>query len=727
MMANRLLVFFIVMVCLLIGLVWLTVRDMPSLPVSFADVLAKADRVQLLDRHGEPLSVTYRNRWNVHDRVALHDIPFFLQRSFIAAEDQRFYQHHGVDWLARLHALQQNLVHGAMLRGASTLSEQVLRMLLPRPRTLWSKWLEGWQAMALERRFGKRAILEFYLNQAPYAANRRGIVQAARYYFDRDLQTLSHREMLALAVLVRAPSRLDSFRYPDAMRTGIDQLAERLLDSTALSSAQYRALREETLQLRKPALPIHAGHFLRHVLAQVLPRRQRITTTLDGALQAELQGILDQRLRFLRQRAVHNGALLVVDHGTGEVLAWVVAGAAAADWPGAKIDAVTTRRQPGSALKPLLYALALRKGWTAATVLDDAPLQEAVGDGLHRYHNYSRVHYGQVSVREALANSLNIPALKTIQFVGVTDYLDLLRALGFAGLTRHPDYYGDGLALGNAGVSLLELVRAYAVLANRGVFQELKVVREEASASLKKRIFSPEVSSLIGNILADGNARHLEFGTGTVLHMPRQPAVKTGTSSDFRDSWTLAYNDRFVVGIWMGNLDNSETDGITGAAGPGLVMRSVFSVLNRGRPGRPLYLSAKLISRQVCQASPAGRDADATCAIRKSEYFIPGTVAQTAIAATVQQPAMRITQPSPGLQLAVDPRVPLAKQAFAFQLQGVGNDAWVSWLVDGRLQGVGPGGRRLWPLQRGGHRLRVVVGQDGETAAQTFSVDFTVK
>ncbi len=540
------------MVCLLIGLVWLTVRDMQALPASFDEVLAEADRVQLLDRHGQPLSITYQNRWNVHDRVVLHDIPLFVRRAFIVSEDRRFFRHHGVDWLARLHALQQNLVHDGTRRGASTITEQVLRMLVPRPRTLWSKWLESWQAVLLERRFGKQEILEFYLNQVPYAANRRGVKQAARYYFDRDLGTLSHREMLALVVLVRAPSRLDGYRHPGAMNTAIGRLAARLRDNGDLSKTQFQALQKETLVLHEPALDIHAEHFLRHVLARVRsrPQAQRITTTLDGSLQKALQGILDQRLRVLRQRQVNNGALLVAEHGSGEVLAWVVAGANDSDWPGAKIDAVTAYRQPGSAIKPLLYAQALSRGWTAATVLDDAPLQEAVGDGLHRYHNYSRRHYGPVSLREALANSLNIPALKTIQFVGVGAYLDLLRSLGFAGLTRHPDYYGDGLALGNAEVTLLELVQAYAVLANRGVYQELQVLRQEAAGEEKKSIFSPEVSSLVGNILADGTARRLEFGTASVLNMPRQTAVKTGTSSDFRDSWTIAYDDRYVVGIW---------------------------------------------------------------------------------------------------------------------------------------------------------------------------------
>ena len=581
--------------------------------------------------------------------------------------------------------------------------------------------------MLLERRFGKQEILEFYLNQVPYAANRRGVKQAARYYFDRDLGTLSHREMLALVVLVRAPSRLDGYRHHGAMNTGIGQLAARLRDSGDLSKTQFQALQKETLVLHEPALDIHAEHFVRHVLARVQTRQQNITTTLDGSLQKALQGILDQRLRVLRQRQVNNGALLVAEHGSGEVLAWVVAGANDSDWPGAKIDAVTAYRQPGSAMKPLLYAQALSRGWTAATVLDDAPLQEAVGDGLHRYHNYSRRHYGPVSLREALANSLNIPALKTIQFVGVGAYLDLLRALGFAGLTRHPDYYGDGLALGNAEVTLLELVQAYAVLANRGVYQELQVLRQEAAGEEKKSIFSPEVSSLVGNILADGTARRLEFGTASVLNMPRQTAVKTGTSSDFRDSWTIAYDDRYVVGIWMGNLDNSETDGITGAAGPGLVMRSVFSLLNRQRSGRALYLSPELVSRKVCLDARVGQVGEADCPAGKTELFVPGTTTQRASA--VAPPVNGTAHPSADARSAAGrgPRVPLTKQAFSFQLQGADDADRVSWVVDGRLQGEGWGGQWLWQLQRGAHRLQAEVRRSGMPDRQILEVDFIVK
>jgi penicillin-binding protein 1C len=232
----------------------------------------------------------------------------------------------------------------------------------------------------------------------------------------------------------------------------------------------------------------------------------------------------------LHANEVTNGAVLIVDHLSNEVLAWVNGGNLSEDWPGSRLDGVTTPRQPGSALKPFLYALALEKGWTAATLIDDSPLAMPVGSGLHSYRNYSRVHYGSVRLRVALGNSLNIPAVRTAQFIGPANFLERLTRLGFRSLSQHPDYYGDGLALGNGEVTLLELVQAYASLARQGVFRPLETVLH-APEETPRRVFSEEVSTLIANILSDPEARRLEFGHGNLLRFPVQTAVKTGISA----------------------------------------------------------------------------------------------------------------------------------------------------------------------------------------------------
>ena len=237
---NRLFVTAAIAIAVTIGVfIWKTYTDLLPLPGSLTLDASNVRKVQVLDRHNIPLTVTYQNRWNIHDYVALHTIPLFLQQAFVVSEDKRFYEHRGVDWKARCYAFWQNLKALRPVRGASTISEQVIRMWRPRPRTIWSRWLEGCEATRLERAFSKADILEFYLNQVPYSGQRRGVVQAARYYFDRDLDTLNQIEMLALVVLVRAPGRMDLHRGTTEIKGPIRRLAERLLKRGLIDRGQY--------------------------------------------------------------------------------------------------------------------------------------------------------------------------------------------------------------------------------------------------------------------------------------------------------------------------------------------------------------------------------------------------------------------------------------------------------------------------------------------------------
>ena len=629
------------------GLVWKTNADLLALPTFLSTDGFFVRKVQVTDRNYQPLTVTYQNRWNLHDHIPLHDIPQFLQQAFVVSEDQRFYRHKGVDWAARLHAIYQNIKVLDSIRGASTISEQVIRMWYPRPRTLWSRWLEGIEAGRLEKEFSKNEIFEFYLNQVPYAGRRRGVVQAARLFFDRDPDTLSTAEMLALVVMVRAPSRLDVRRNPDRLFKSIEQLADRLLEF----------------------------------------------------------GVLDQR---------------------HEILAWVNSGACLDEVSPSWIDAVTTPRQPGSTLKPFLYALALEKGWTAATLVDDSPLSESVGRGLHAYQNYSRIHYGMLRVRQALGNSLNIPALRAAQFVGVDALLACLQELGVQSLQQHPDYYGDGLALGNGEITLLELVQAYTVLARQGIYRPLKYLLTDVSRREEtRRVFSAETASLIGNILSDPTARRLEFGNGSLLRFPIQTAVKTGTSSDYRDAWALGFNHRFTVGVWIGNLDHLATDGITGANGATLVLRSVLAELNRHQNSRPLYLSPRLVKTEICRQT--GLQADGHCA-SLSEWFVPGTEPKTIAAPTKELKPVYLRYPTQGMQLAMDPRMPDDQEAFVFRLANLPQRTPVDWYVDDWPVATSTNGEYLWRLQRGIHSVRARIWWDGSRQFQdTPDVSFTVK
>ncbi|GAB6096460.1 hypothetical protein JCM14469_27130 [Desulfatiferula olefinivorans] len=702
-----------------------TVRDIRRGPDSLAGLLTEVRKPRLTDRDGRPLTVTYANRWNTASCLPLHDIPDTLKNAFVFSEDKRFYRHGGVDWAARIHALVQNVLSLSTVRGASTITEQVVRMIHPRPRTVWSRWIEGFEAAGLEKRHSKDAILEFYLNQVPFASNRRGVVQAAAYYFNRSPDTLTVKEGLALSVLVRAPSYYDLYRNPGAIEKPLHDLAVGLHRASLLTGPQLEEARNGTFDLERPGLSIDADHAARFIMADPArdtgPVPDMIRTTLSGPLQVRVQALVFTTLKSLEDRHVANAACLVVDHGTSEILAWVSDGIGADHRSGRFINGVTALRQPGSSMKPFLYALALDRGWSPAREINDAPLTNAVGRGLHTYHNYSRSFYGWVSLRQALGNSLNIPAVKTIRFVGHEPYLRLLHLLGFDSLDRHPDFYGDGLALGCGEVSLFQMVQAYAALANRGEFRPLTLYADGGSLPVSRRVFSEEAASLIGDILSDAQARNLEFGAASPLNFPVQTAVKTGTSSDYRDAWALGYNHRFAAGVWMGNFDGSCMDGVTGSTGPSLVLRGVFAELNRLGETRPLFLSPGLTLREVTIRQGSG---DGT--VTRREWFKPGSEPKSDRSET---PPVRFgfVKPVSGLEMAMDPRIPDGDEAFEFLVGGVADTDRVVWRIDGRAHAETLGGRYLWTLQKGRHVVETTVYKTGCGKPLYDKVAFVVK
>jgi len=700
----------------LAGATRLSLRDFPADLRSLAGTSVKS---QVLAREGTPLSYTLENAWNGTDVVPLAEIPALLKTAFILAEDQHFYQHHGVDWPARFAALWLDVREGAAIRGASTITEQVVRMIHPRPRTLWSRWVEGFEAARLDARLSKAQVLEFYLNQVPYTERRRGVRQAARLYFGRGLDTLSIGEQLALAVLVRSPAGMDLRHNAPRARRALDQLADRLQERGDLTAAQRDQIRSEPWVLDDSQTVLDASYFVSHALSvtETRPVTPQIRTTLDPHVQITAQNILDRALTDLAKRRVHDGAVLVIDHRHNEILGWVVGrgrAAASAGEAANGYDTVLTPRQPGSTMKPLLYALALERGWTAATLIDDAELSESVGSGQHTFQNYSRRHYGLLRLRETLGNSLNIPAVKTLKFVGEEAFLERLHAVGITGLTQHPEFYGDGLALGNGEVSLFEMAQAYTALARQGRYEPLTLFADDPTPRTETSAFTPAVATLIGNILADPDARMLEFGRG--LQFPVETAIKTGTSTDYRDAWAIAFDYRHTVAVWMGNLDGSAMDGVTGAVGPAMVLRSLFSELNRNQDTKPLALSRDLVLAKICRRD--GHLADAECE-STTEWFVPGTLPpRTGTVNVAAAPQYRLLQPTAGLHVAHDPRIPAEFEALPMQIAPVPGLRRVDWYVDGKLAASTTDSHFPWPLQPGMHSVNAQIWTDSAAGAQ---------
>src|SRR6185312_8726858 len=340
---------------------------------------------------------------------------------------------------------------------------------------------------------------------------------------------------------------------------------------------------------------------------------------------------------------------------------------------------------------------------------------------------------GRITLRDALGNSLNIPAVRTVEFVTPPVLLDTLQRLGIDTLDRDPGYYGDALALGDGEVSLFGLVQAYSTLARQGEFLPLTALVDAGALRRTDRIYSPEASSLIGNILSDPGARRLEFGQAGLLEFPVQTAVKTGTSSDYHDAWTMGFDSRYTVGVWMGNLDYAPMDGITGSLGPAMVTRAVFAELDRRSEPSRLYLSPKLEAREVCvheDVMPKGQ------CLKRSEWFMPGTapksvsskLAQAKPAAGDDEQRVHFETPSDGLLLAYDPRIPAASQAFLMTLSQGPRYAKVAWWVDGKQAAVTDGNQYLWPVTRGRHKVSVRVQLQGQREELRLgSVWFTVK
>ena len=728
---NRLFQVAIVTVTLITAaLAWKTWADLLPLPHTLVPDASGISRMRILDRNHVPLSITYQNQWNTHDYIPIYEIPEFLQRVFIISEDKRFYSHRGVDWPARLSAMWQNLRALDAVRGASTISEQVVRMLHPRPRILWSRWLEGFEAQKLEKAFSKPEILEFYLNEVPYASNRRGIVQAARFYFDRDLDTLSRKEILSLAIMVRAPTTLDIRKNRNLILKPLARLTESVMREGLIDKKAASDILKENIRTRVSDLTVDAGHFIdflhRERSSFLRPIKGRVITTLDSSLQFKAKMILDNRLNALSEKMVKNGAVLITHNRTHEVLAWVVSGRRSVNTPGSWIDAVSTPRQPGSTLKPFVYALALENGWSAATIIDDSPLTEPVGTGLHSYNNYSRIHYGKLTLRDSLGNSLNVPAVRTLQYIGIEKFLSCLQRLEMQSLCQPPDFYGDGLVLGNGEITLFELVQAYATLANQGLYYPLRfLLNEEPRTGYPVRIFTPESASLIGNILSDSSARKLEFGDDGLLNFPVQTAVKTGTSNDYRDAWAVGYNNEYTVGVWMGNLDRTAMARITGAKGPAMVLRSLFAELNRNRDTEPLFLSPRLVQADVCRDS--GLPGEGDCPVY-SEWFVPGSKPEAWAENPVNLEPVTMMQPSPGLRLAMDPRIPDDHESFLFSLSGVPDNSHVEWYVDNELKAVTMSGDYLWQMSRGSHTVMArICTNDSKNGSETQPVTFLVK
>lgn len=675
-------------------------------PPSFEAVRASyvSSEAVLLDRHGAPLAELRVDRsarrlaW-----VPLAEVSPALQEAVVAAEDRRFHAHGGVDWRALASAAWDSLRRGRA-RGASTITMQLAAMLDARlrpageRRTLAQKWRQVRAARALEARWTKAEILEAYLNLAGFRGELEGVHAAARGLFGKHPAGLDADEARLLAALVRAPNAAPrtvarrACALPAADGAGDCGRIERIA-AVALGGRPGLASR------------LDAAPHLAHAL---LDRPgARVATTLDGGLQRFARDTLLRHLLALADRNVEDGAVLVLDNASGEILAYVASSGELSD--AAQVDGITARRQAGSTLKPFLYALAIEERWlTAASILDDSPLNVATPVGLYVPQNYDRDFKGPVSLRTALGASLNVPAVRTLLLAGFERFHERLRALGFASLTEPAAHYGYALALGGADVTLLELANAYRALANGGLWSPARAA--PGAPAPRQRVMSAGAAHIVSDILADPGARALTFGLASPLDTPFRAAVKTGTSKDMRDNWAIGFSDRYTVGVWVGNFSGSPMWDVSGMSGAAPVWNEVMGYLHRDRPGRPPQAAPAEVRQVPVRFEPPIEPA-------RAELFLAGTETATVQLASDARP--RIAYPGHGAILALDPDIPGALQRVA--LHATPAREGLAWVLDGER--LGPAGAPiLWLPRAGRHRLALLDAAGREVDAVRFEV-----
>lgn len=694
---------FVLVVALLIA--WHTVS--PHL-VSRDDFTIPAGSITITDRHGNTLRhVRHRDmhrRW-----VPLHDVSRDFLLAMVVAEDKRYFEHSGMDVFALTRAIGYAVAPTSRRSGASTITQQTVKLTFGRPWGRWSKPLEVLRALSLEQQMSKAEILEQYVNRLPYADNVVGIARAAESYFGKTPAELTLAEGALLAGLPQAPTRYDPRRHPEAARERRSVVLRRMNRLGVIDETQLRDALAAPIRVQAESRPWRAPRFADRVLGAYRHGEVRtdstrsVRSTLDLEIQSATESILRAAVERELDRGVTNGAAIVVDNETGEVRGYV--GAARPDGPGGSMDLLEAGRQPGSTLKPFVYELFFERGGTAASVLADvvAPMRGGEGETFEA-RDYDGRERGPVRARAALSASLNLAALDAARRVGAERIVDRLRALGLRDVGEAREY-GAAIALGGLDVRPIDLARAYVTLAREGSRVGLRFT--PAPADLEGReVLDPEAARLTIDILRDAAARRDGFGSDLTELARGDFALKTGTSSGFRDAWAAAFTNELTVVVWIGDPEGRPLDGVSGFAGAAPIAARILGAARSERE----YPRHAFVVEAVCPASGARPGPGCPHAI--SERFVSGTgpthvcpfhrpdgsvvlpasyagwqqrvrQAGTRIEQLGERGRLRIVRPRDGARLLIDPARPPRVDLQATLGGSFATD--VVWRVDGRI------------------------------------------
>lgn len=603
-------------------LVFLTIsifKDMPN-PKKLASG-EYPESSQIMDRNGKLLYEIYTDKKRTS--VTLSEIPEVMVKATLAIEDSNFYKHNGFDIKGIIRGLYRT-VFQKRLQGGSTLTQQLVKNALLTPERTWKRKIkEAVLTVVTEALYSKDEILEMYFNQTPYGGTMWGIESAAKGIFNKDVKDLSLSEAALLAGLPGSPTRYSPFAHPDAAKNRQEMVLKRMEELKYISTEEYEKAKNEKLVYNLSKNSIVAPHFVFYVKEQLIEKYgiQKVTegglqvwTTLDSEIQNYAQEQVTNEIEKLKKQDVSNGAALVTDSKSGQILAMV----GSRDYFDTEIDGkynvTTALRQPGSSIKPLNYAVGIELGKaTAASIFDDDPTCFQV-ENQKSYcpTNYGGAYHGVQSLRNSLGNSLNIPAVKMLSLNTVQTFVASASAMGISTFKNSSDY-GLSLTLGGGEVYMTDMATAFGVFANMGIKQDLvsilKVtdkkgsVLEEYSYVPGERVLSSETSYIIANILSDDGARSMVFGSGSMLNIKKHPevAVKTGTTNDLRDNWTIGFTPENVVAVWVGNNDNTKMGYlVSGTTGAAPIWNKIMTKVLENKPVKTFTKPSGVLTMNVC-------------------------------------------------------------------------------------------------------------------------------
>ena len=678
--------------------------------------------------------------------ITFDEIPASVRQALLAAEDKRFFSHGGIDFLAIARAAWDNATAGRIVSGASTIHQQLIKNATPHTgrRTVRVKVTEALQARRLAMSWSREDVLAAYLNRVSFGNNMTGISTAASGYFHKPLADLTPAESALLAALPQSPTRWNPFRDLEATLPRQRAILDKMQALGWLDDESHQAALAQKIVIQR-----FSGGFAAPHAVEQLKGASTTQTTIDALLQQQVETIIAQRISALRSKNVGHAAVVVIDNVTREVLA--LAGSrdfTAQD--GGQINGAWVPHSPGSALKPFTYLLALERGDTPASIVADLPIEFSTSTGTYTPENYARRSFGPMTYRHALGNSLNISAVRVLDRIGGAEtLLERLQALGLTTLDEPAEHYGLGLTIGNAPVRLLELANAYATLARLGMHRSWTL--QPRSDVAESRLMPERECFLIADILSDNQAREMAFGAHSPLRLPFRCGAKTGTSTSFRDNWTLGFTADFTVGVWVGNFDNTPMQDVSGVTGAGPIFRDVMLHLHEHRDPRWIAQPAGIVraridprtgKRLTPQAPPAR--------LSRDELFVAGDLPQSAaaedydargravltreyadwvasrenwlgdlvaVASEDTRPQLRITNPIPGTVVRLDPDIPGEGRRLLLQATGTRDPLWSCSTLEIQVEG----GHAIAMLKTGRHEIEVRDAATGQTQ-RTFVI-----